>query len=45
MNIKQDSGYGWEIISYEETKPEKFGGKTESIVLIKKEKSCTKEKL
>ena len=35
---------GWEIINYEETKPKKFGEKRESIVLIKKEKSCTKEK-
>jgi len=35
---------GWEIIHYEEKKPEKFGGKTESIILIKKEKSCNQEK-
>ena len=35
---------GWEIISYEEKKPEKFGEKFESIVLFKKQKSCTKEK-
>jgi len=35
---------GWEIINYEETKPKKFGEKRESIVLIKKEKSCTQEK-
>ena len=35
---------GWEIISYDEKKPKKFGGKTESIVLFKKQKSCTKEK-
>ena len=34
---------GWEIISYEEKKPEKFGGKFESIVLFKREKTCTKE--
>jgi hypothetical protein len=34
---------GWEIISYEEKKPKKFGGKFESIVLFKREKSCTKE--
>ena len=35
---------GWEIISYEETKPEKLGEETESVILIKREKSCTKEK-
>ena len=35
---------GWEIIWYDETKPKKFGGKTESIVLFKREKPCTKEK-
>jgi len=29
---------GWEIIYYEEKKPEKFGKKYESIVLFKKEK-------
>jgi len=35
---------GWEIVWYEETKPKKFGGKFESIVLFKKEKTCTTEK-
>ena len=29
---------GWEVFSYDEQKPEKFGGKYKSIVLIKKEK-------
>jgi len=27
---------GWEIISYEEKKPEKFGGKYESIIIVKR---------
>lgn len=35
---------GWEIISYEETKPKKFGDKIECIVVLKKEKSCNQEK-
>jgi len=35
---------GWEIIWYKETKPKRFGDEFESIVLIKKMKSCTKEK-
>jgi len=35
---------GWEIISYEETKPKKFGDKFECIVVLKKEKSCNQEK-
>ena len=35
---------GWEIIYYEEKKPKKFGDVFESIVLLKKEKLCTKEK-
>ena len=26
----------WEIISYEEKKPEKFGGKYESIIIVKR---------
>jgi len=35
---------GWEIIWYEEKKPEKFGGNYECIVLFKKRKHETKEK-
>jgi hypothetical protein len=27
---------GWEIIHYEEKKPEKFGGKYESIIIVKR---------
>jgi hypothetical protein len=27
---------GWEIISYDEKKPKKFGGKTKCVVLFKK---------
>lgn len=34
----------WEIISYEETKSKKFDKKTETIILMKKQKPCTKEK-
>jgi hypothetical protein len=41
--LNKHGASGWEIISYEEKKPKKFGGKFESIVLFKKEKSCTKE--
>ena len=35
---------GWEVIHYEEKKPEKFGDKYESIVLFKRLKSCVQEK-
>ena len=35
---------GWEIIYYNEIPPKKFGDKGKCVVLIKKEKSCTKEK-
>jgi hypothetical protein len=41
--LNKHGASGWEIISYEEKKPKKFGGKTKSIVLFKREKSCTKE--
>ena len=34
---------GWEIISYEEKKPEKFGGKFECVVLIKKRNHARKK--
>jgi len=35
---------GWEIIYYEETKPEKFGKKFKSVVLFKRRKPCTQDK-
>jgi len=33
----------WEIINYEEKKPEKFGGKYESIIIIKRLKPACDE--
>ena len=35
---------GWEIIYYDETSPKKFGDKGRCVVLIKRMKSCMKEK-
>jgi len=35
---------GWEVIHYEETKPEKFGDKYKCIVLLKKQINESKEK-
>ena len=34
---------GWEIIHYEETKPEKFGDKIETIIVIKRSKPTCHE--
>ena len=42
--MNQYSSESWEIFSYNEIKTMKFGEKNVSIVLLKKEKLCTKEK-
>ena len=36
---------GWEVIHYEEKKPPKFGGKYESIVLLKKRRDENKKSI
>lgn len=42
--MNQHGSEGWEAFSYNEIKASKFGEKNLCIVLLKKEKSCTKEK-
>ena len=42
--MNQYGSESWEIFSYNEIKTMKFGEKNVSIVLLKKEKLCTKEK-